>query len=69
MNEEELKAFEEEIRAYVGQVVYPTTPAPDDVNEAMIRQWSEIMGETNPAYLDKDWAAKGARDHIIAPRL
>jgi len=67
MNEEELKAFEEEIRAFVGQVVYPTTPAADDVNEAMIRHWAEVLGETNPAYLDKDWAADSARGRIIAP--
>jgi len=67
MNEQELKAFEEEIRAFVGQVVYPTTPAPDDVNEAMIRHWAEIIGETNPAYLDKDWAANSARGRVIAP--
>ena len=67
MNEEELKAFEEEIHAFVGQVVYPITPAPDDVNKAMIRQWAEILGETNPAYLDNKWAANSARGRIIAP--
>ena len=44
--EEEIKAFEAEIHAFVGQVVYPETPAADDVNEAMIRQWAEILGET-----------------------
>ena len=67
MNEEELKAFEAEINAFVGQVVYPTTPAEDDVNEAMIRQWAEILGEANPAYLDEDWAAKSSRGHVISP--
>jgi uncharacterized OB-fold protein len=67
MNEEELKAFEAEINGFVGQVVYPTTAAPDSVNEAMIRQWAEILGETNPAYLDEDWAASSARGRRIAP--
>jgi uncharacterized protein len=67
MNEQEQKAFEDEIYAFVGQVVYPTTPAPDNINETMIRQWSEILGETNPAYLDADWAAHSARGHTIAP--
>ena len=67
MNEQEQKAFEEEIYSFVGQVVYPTTPAPDDINETMIRQWSEILGETNPAYLDAEWAANSSRGHTIAP--
>jgi len=67
MNEQEQKAFEDEIYAFVGKVVYPTTPAPDDINETMIRQWSEILGETNPAYLDADWAANSSRGHTISP--
>lgn len=67
MNEQEQKAFEDEIYAFVGQVVYPTTPAPDNINETMIRQWSEILGETNPAYLDAEWAADSSRGHTIAP--
>ena len=67
MNEQEQKAFEDDIYAFVGQVVYPTTPAPDDINETMIRQWSEILGETNPAYLNADWAAASSRGHTIAP--
>ncbi|MAT93422.1 MAG: hypothetical protein CME59_12555 [Halioglobus sp.] len=67
MNEAEQQAFEQEIYAFVGEVVYPVTPAPDDVNESMIRHWCEVLGETNPAYLDQDWAADSARGHIIAP--
>jgi len=53
--------------SFVVEVVYPTTPAPDDINETMIRQWSEILGETNPAYLDAEWAANSSRGHTIAP--
>jgi uncharacterized OB-fold protein len=67
MTAEELEAFEAEINAFVGQVVYPETPASDDVNEAMIRQWAEIIGDTNPAYLDRDWAAKSRRGKTISP--
>ena len=33
----------------------------------MIRQWAEIMGDNNPAYLDKDWAAKSIRGSTISP--
>lgn len=67
MTEQEQQAFEDEIYGFVGKVVYPTTPAPDDINETMIRQWSEILGETNPAYLDAEWAANSSRGHTIAP--
>lgn len=67
MNADELKAFEDEIYAFVGQEVYPPTPAPDDVNLPMIRQWAEVMGDTNPAYLDADWAANSSRGRTIAP--
>ena len=67
MSTDELQAFEDEIYAFVGQEVYPSTPAPDDVNRAMIRQWAEVLGETNPAYLDEEWAARSSRGRTIAP--
>jgi uncharacterized OB-fold protein len=67
MTTDEQKALEAEIHAFVGQKVNPPTPAPDDVNDAMIRQWAEVMGDTNPAYLDKAWAATSARGKTISP--
>lgn len=67
MTAEDIKAFEDEINAFVGQEVYATTPAEDDVNMPMIRQWAEVMGETNPAYLDAEWAATSSRGKTIAP--
>ena len=67
MTTDEQKAIESEIYAFVGQEVYPLTPAADDINEAMIRQWAEVMGDNNPAYLDKDWAAKSIRGTTISP--
>jgi uncharacterized protein len=67
MTAEDLKAFEQEIYAFVGREVCPPTPAKDDVNVAMIRQWTEIMGDTNPAYTDTQWAANSARGKTIAP--
>jgi uncharacterized OB-fold protein/acyl dehydratase len=65
--EADIAAFEEMIYAYVGQEVCPRTPARDSVNEAMIRHWTEAMGDDNPAYTDPDWAAGSARGHTIAP--
>jgi uncharacterized OB-fold protein len=67
MTAEDLKAFEQEIYAFVGREVCPPTPARDDVNVAMVRQWTEIIGDTNPAYTDAQWAANSARGKIIAP--
>ena len=67
MTANELNAFEDEINAFVGREVCPPTPAKDDVNTAMIRQWTEIIGDTNPAYTNEAWAAKSARGKSIAP--
>lgn len=67
MTPEEIKAHEEEIYAFVGREIYPLTPAPDDVNPAMIRHWAEVIGDRNPAYQDEEWAAGSSRGHTIAP--
>ena len=64
---DEQKHLESEIYAFVGKEVYPPTPAADDINAAMIRQWAEIMGDNNPAYLDKEWAEKSNRRNTISP--
>ena len=67
MTPEEIKAHEEEIYAFVGREIYPLTPAPDDVNPAMIRHWAEVIGDDNPAYQDEQWAAQSARGKTISP--
>ena len=67
MTPEEKKAFEDKIYAYVGKQVCPPTPANDPVNETMIRHWTEVMGDTNPAYTNNDWAASSKRGKTIAP--
>jgi len=67
MTAADLKAFEQEIYAFVGREVCPPTPAKDAVNVAMIRQWAEIIGDTNPAYTDAQWAANSSRGKTIAP--
>jgi uncharacterized OB-fold protein len=68
MTPEQTKAFEEKVYTFVGKPIY-TGPRRgyDDVNSAMIRQWCEVMGEKNPAYVDQDWAEKSTRGHLIAP--
>jgi len=67
MTPDEQQAFEDKIYAYVGRQVCPPTPAKDDVNVSMIRHWTEVMGETNPAYTDAKWAAQSQRGKTIAP--
>ncbi len=68
MTPEEKKAFEDELYTYVGKAIYSAPrKGYDDVNTAMIRQWSEVMGDKNPAYNDSEWAAKSQRGHTIAP--
>lgn len=67
MTPEEIKAHEDEIYAFVGREIYPLTPAPDDVNPAMIRHWAEAIGDQNPAYQDAQWAAGSSRGKLIAP--
>lgn len=67
MTPEETKAFEEKIHAFVGREVGPVTKGHDDVNEAMIRHWAEVMGDENPVYTDAEFAANSSKGGIIAP--
>ena len=67
MSADELKAFEDAIYAFVGREVCPPTPARDAVNAAMIRQWTEIIGDANPAYTNTQWAASSTRGKTVAP--
>jgi hypothetical protein len=46
--DEQKKAFEAELYTWVGKEIAPPTPGLDLVNEAMIRHWCEVMGDTNP---------------------
>jgi len=67
MNENEKKAFETQLRTYVGRPIGPPAVGRDPVNEPMIRQWCDAMGETHPAYLDASAAKKTVHGEIKAP--
>ena len=41
--------------------------APDPVNLPMIRHWVEAMGDTNPVYLDAEFAASSVHGGLVAP--
>ena len=67
MNPEETKAFEQKIHAFVGKENGPPKKGNDAVNEPMIRQWAEVMGDESPVYTDKKAAEKSGKGGIIAP--
>lgn len=68
MTPEERQTFEDELRNFVGRPLHPEPKRSyDTVNEAMIRHWTEVMGDKNPAYTDEEWAAKSKRGHRVAP--
>jgi uncharacterized protein len=63
----DVATFEERLYAYVGRQVCPPTPGKDPVNVAMIRHWTQAMGDENPAYTDSDWAASSRRGRTVMP--
>lgn len=67
MSDEKKQALEAEIRSYVGKPIGPMVTGRDPVNEPMIRQWCDAMGETHPAYLDAAAAGKTLHGEIVAP--
>jgi uncharacterized OB-fold protein len=67
MTPEETKAFEEKIHAFVGRENGPPKRGNDDVNEAMIRHWVEVMGDELGTYTDAEYAATTSKGGLIAP--
>ncbi|HEX9235426.1 MAG TPA: MaoC family dehydratase N-terminal domain-containing protein, partial [Actinomycetota bacterium] len=61
------EAFMERLRAFVGRPARPPWEAPDPVNEAMIRQFCEVMGDASPVYNDPSIAASSVHGGIVAP--
>jgi uncharacterized protein len=59
--------FLDQLQAFEGRQVGPSTRAPEPVNTAMIRHWVEAVGDENPVYLDPDAAAASVHGEIIAP--
>lgn len=60
-------AFSERVSAFEGREVGTPTPAPDDVNAAMIRHWCVALGDTNPVYTDPEAATASVHGGIVAP--
>ena len=67
LSKEKKQALEARIREFVGVPIGPPLTGRDPVNEPMIRQWCDAMGDTNPSYLDEDAAKAGVHGGIVAP--
>ncbi len=59
--------LEAKLKAFVGIATGPPAPAPEPVNESMIRHWCEAMGDANPAYTDTDAARRSVHGGLVAP--
>ncbi|HLI73709.1 MAG TPA: bifunctional MaoC family dehydratase N-terminal/OB-fold nucleic acid binding domain-containing protein [Acidimicrobiales bacterium] len=57
----------EQLRAFEGRESGPPMVARDAVNQAMIRHWTDAMGDTNPVYVDEDAARANGFGGIVAP--
>lgn len=42
-------------------------PARDPVNQAMVNNWVEAIGDTNPVYTDPEFAANSVHKGLVAP--
>jgi 3-oxo-4,17-pregnadiene-20-carboxyl-CoA hydratase alpha subunit len=61
------RALEQAFAAYVGQPFGTPEVGRDAVNEPMIRQWCDAMGDRNPIYWDAEAAAKSVHGGVVAP--
>jgi uncharacterized OB-fold protein/acyl dehydratase len=67
LSPEKKQELEATLREFVGKPIGPPYPGRDAVNEPMIRQWCDAMGDTNPAYLDPAAAKQSVHGGIVAP--
>jgi uncharacterized OB-fold protein/acyl dehydratase len=57
----------DEARAFLDGTPGPVRVGRDPVNLPMVHHWCQALGDTNPAYLDEDYARASRRGHLIAP--
>ena len=61
------KELEAKLQEFVGKPIGPLETARDAVNEPMICNWCDAMGDQNPAYLDPEVAKASIHGGIVAP--
>jgi uncharacterized OB-fold protein/acyl dehydratase len=59
--------LKERLQAFVGKDIGPAEVARDFVNDAMIRQWCDALGDANPVYTDPAAARQSVHGGIVAP--
>jgi uncharacterized protein len=57
---------DEKLQQFLGRPCGPYNSW-DEVNQAMIRHWCEAMGDTNPVYVDEEFAAATLHGGVVAP--
>jgi len=67
MNQEQRAAFEKELRSFVGKPIGPPVTGRDPVNQPMIRQWCDAMGDHHPAYEKEELARSTVHGQVVAP--
>ncbi|HUI02098.1 MAG TPA: bifunctional MaoC family dehydratase N-terminal/OB-fold nucleic acid binding domain-containing protein [Acidimicrobiales bacterium] len=55
------------LAAFEGRSSGPPTEARDEVNQAMIRHWTDAMGDHNPVYTDDEAARANGFPGVVAP--
>jgi acyl dehydratase len=55
-----------ELQKYIGRVS-SLVEGPDEVNEAMIRHWCEMVEDANPLYTDQEYAGNSEYGSVISP--
>ena len=58
-------ALEEAFAPFVGQAFGPPEVARDPVNEAMVRQWCDAMGDRNPIHWEPGSTPRHKRTHEV----
>jgi uncharacterized protein len=61
------QALSPQLQAFIGQLAEPPITMRDPIDRSAIRRYSDALGDTNPAYIDHDYAARSARRGVIAP--
>lgn len=67
LSAEQKRGLEAAMREFVGKPIGPPFVGRDPVNEPMIRQWCDAMGDRNPVYWDAAAASASAQRGIVAP--
>lgn len=60
-------AFLAELKAFEGLEIGDPQPGPDPVNTPMVRHLVEVLGDTNPIYVDEELAAASIHGGLVAP--